>query len=111
MKQTTYLATLPQVNALIEQGFEPASDIGPVKRTWQCLTLPGPASLAFTKHATWRNKIGLHDEAQRFVEEPENGCGGSLCSGCDFSGDGTDTLSDTVRPPAAATVDSNLPGK
>jgi hypothetical protein len=29
--------------------------------------------LAFTKHATWRNKIGLHDEAQRFVEEPEKG--------------------------------------
>src|ERR1700722_12927861 len=32
MKQTTYLATLPKVNALIEQGLEPASDTRPTEQ-------------------------------------------------------------------------------
>ena len=56
MKQTTYLATLPQVNALIEQGFEPASDIikGPM--------FPGNAFGGTASVNTGRNSVRMASE-------------------------------------------------
>jgi hypothetical protein len=83
MKQTTYLATLPQVNARIEQGFEPASDIGPVKRPWQCLTdgFFDEVDIRECLHVTVRIANDFYAFLIRFGETPCRR--GYLCDGYD----------------------------
>jgi hypothetical protein len=52
-----------------------------LKLVYGCIVALGSADLLqarrhwfLQKHATWQNKIRWQDEAQRFAEEPDNGC-------------------------------------
>jgi hypothetical protein len=59
--------------------------------------------------ASVRTRVVSWKEAAEMKESVENEA--LVMPGTFLGTDGTGTLSDTVRPPPAATVDSNLPGK